>query len=66
MENRDFLSTAPYRIIQVLHMEYHRTFLLYINGINNNIQSLMRLSADDSVLYRTIMFETDSNILNLN
>ena len=38
-------------------------FLLYINDINNNIQSSMRLFADDSIMYRKITSETDSNIL---
>jgi hypothetical protein len=38
-------------------------FLLYINDINNNIQSPIRLFADDSIIYRIIKSETDNNIL---
>ena len=38
-------------------------FLLYINDINNNIQSPIRLFADDSIIYRKIKSETDNNIL---
>ena len=34
-------------------------FLLYINDINTNIQSKMRLFADDSVIYRQILSEED-------
>ena len=37
--------------------------LLYINDINNNIQSPIRLFADDSIIYRKIKSETDNNIL---
>ena len=36
--------------------------LLYINYINNNIQSPIQLFADDSIIYRKIKSETDSNI----
>ena len=38
-------------------------FLLYINDINNNIQSPIRLFADDSIIYRIIKYETDNNTL---
>ena len=38
-------------------------FLLFINDINNNIQSPIRLFADDSIIYRKIKSETDNNIL---
>ena len=38
-------------------------FLLYINDINNNIQSTIRLFADDSIIYRKNKSETDNNIL---
>ena len=38
-------------------------FLLYINDINNNIQSPIRLFADDSIIYRKIKSETDNSIL---
>ena len=38
-------------------------FLLYINDINVNIQSKMRLFADDSVIYRDIHCEEDHIIL---
>ena len=38
-------------------------FLLYINDINVNIQSKMRLFADDSVIYRDIHCEEDHSIL---
>ena len=34
-------------------------FLLYINNINNNISSLLRLFADDCIIYRTIKSEQD-------
>ena len=34
-----------------------------INDINNNIQSPIRLFADDSIIYRIIKSETDNNIL---
>ena len=34
-------------------------FLLYINDINNNISSLLRLFADDCIMYRTIKSEQD-------
>ena len=38
-------------------------FLLYINDINNIIQSPIQLFADDSIIYRIIKSETDNNIL---
>ena len=38
-------------------------FLLYINDINVNIQSKMRLFADDSVIYREILCQKDHDIL---
>ena len=38
-------------------------FLLYINDITENIQSRMRLFADDSVIYRDISSEDDHRIL---
>ena len=38
-------------------------FLLYINDITANIQSKMRLFADDSVIYREIHTENDISIL---
>ena len=38
-------------------------FLLYINDITENIQSRMRLFADDSVIYRDISSEDDHSIL---
>ena len=34
-------------------------FLLYINDINNNISSSLRLFADDCIIYRTIKSEQD-------
>ena len=37
--------------------------LLDINDINNNIQSPIRLFADDSIIYRKIKSETDNSIL---
>ena len=38
-------------------------FLLYINDIQDNIQSTMRLFADDSTLYREIRRPEDHQIL---
>ena len=38
-------------------------FLLYINDINNNVNSTVRLFADDSLLYRPIWSQTDHEIL---
>ena len=38
-------------------------FLLYINDINNAITSQIKLSADDSVLYRNIRNQNDQAIL---
>ena len=38
-------------------------FLLYINDINNAIKSKIKLSADDSVLYRNICNQNDQIIL---
>ena len=38
-------------------------FLLYINDINGNIKSSMRLFADDSIIYRKISSKTDHEIL---
>ena len=34
-------------------------FLLYINNINNNISSSLRLFADDCIIYRIIKSEQD-------
>ena len=34
-------------------------FLLYINDINNNVSSSLRLFADDCIIYRTIKSEQD-------
>ena len=38
-------------------------FLLYINDINKNIQSPIRLFADDSIIYRKIKSETHNKII---
>ena len=38
-------------------------FLLYINDINGNIKSSIRLFADDSIIYRKISSKTDHEIL---
>ena len=38
-------------------------FLLYINDINENVQSSIRLSADDSIIYRKINSNIDHQIL---
>ena len=38
-------------------------FLLYINDINGNIKSSIRLFADDSIIYRNISSKTDHEIL---
>ena len=38
-------------------------FLLYINDINNNMQSRIRLFADDSIIYRKIYSNIDHQIL---
>jgi len=38
-------------------------FLLYINDITNNIESEIRLFADDCILYRTIQSSADHTIL---
>ena len=38
-------------------------FLLYINDINENIQSSIRLFADDSIIYRKINSNIDHQIL---
>ena len=38
-------------------------FLLYINDIDVNIKSSIRLFADDSIIYRQISSKTDHNIL---
>ena len=38
-------------------------FLLYINDINENVQSSIRLFADDSIIYRKIMSNIDLQIL---
>ena len=38
-------------------------FLLYINDINENIQSSIRLFADDSIIYRKINSYIDHQIL---
>ena len=37
--------------------------LLYINDINGNIKSFIRLFADDSIIYRKISSKTDHEIL---
>ena len=38
-------------------------FLLFINDIDNNIQSPLRLFADDTILYREIWSKDDHNII---
>lgn len=38
-------------------------FLLYINDINENVQSHIRLFADDCILYRQITSETDCSVI---
>ena len=38
-------------------------FLLVINDIDNNIQSPLRLFADDTILYREIWSKDDHNII---
>ena len=38
-------------------------FLLIINDIDNNIQSLLRLFADDTILYREMWSKDDHNII---
>ena len=38
-------------------------FLCYINDLPNNLQSSVRLFADDCVIYREIQNEFDSNVL---
>jgi len=38
-------------------------FLLYINDISTNINSLIHLFADDCIIYRIIDSEEDNNIL---
>ena len=38
-------------------------FLLYINDINENVQSSIRLFADDSIIYRKINSNIDHPIL---
>ena len=38
-------------------------FLLYINDINENVQSSIRLFADDSIIYRKINSNIDHQIL---
>ena len=38
-------------------------FLLYINDIKEEVQSQMRLFADDSIIYREIHTESDYQIL---
>ena len=59
----------PCRTSQMLHLVSHRDqfwdllFLLYINDINENIQSNIRLFADDSIIYRKINSNIDHQIL---
>ena len=38
-------------------------FLLFINDIDNDIQSSLRLFADDTILYREIWSNDDHNII---
>ena len=38
-------------------------FLLYINGINQHLQSDIRLFADDSIIYKEITSPSDHNVL---
>ena len=38
-------------------------FLLFINDIDNDIQSSLRLFADDTILYREIWSKDDHNII---
>ena len=41
----------------------HKLFLMYINDINENIQSSIRLFADDSIIYRKMNSNSDHQIL---
>ena len=41
----------------------HSYFLLFINDIDNNIQSPLRLFADNTILYREIWSKDDHNII---
>ena len=60
----------PCRTSHMLHMGVPHgsvlgpiLFLLYINDINENVQSSIRLFADDSIIYRKINSNIDHQIL---
>ena len=62
----EYRLMEPCRTPQMLHLVSHTAqflFLLHINDINENIQSSIRLFADDSIIYRKINSNTDHQIL---
>ena len=58
-----YLNVNCLNALLTLQCNEHCGEILYINDINGNIKSSIRLFADDSIIYRKISSKTDHEIL---